>query len=83
VLFTIGILLCFTGIGTILGVPLILSGLLAPLLGPLLGLGVRHMKGNCPWCGTPITCSPGSIGVDYPACKKRIVIRDKQFIGID
>src|ERR1035438_8397569 len=80
-LIPLGILLCFTGIGAIVGVPVILAGLLAPVLGPLLGLGA--LKGRCPWCGTVVTSATAAKGIDCPACKKRIVIRDKRFIKID
>ena len=80
-LIPIGILLCFTGIGVIIGVPLILAGLLAPFLGPLMGLGA--LKGECPWCGTQVISPMASLGVDCPACKRRIVIKGKRFIKIE
>lgn len=76
-----GIILCFTGIGAIVGIPLILAGLLAPFLGPLIGLVA--LRGECPWCGTMVTSHAASQGFDCPACKKRIVIKDKKFIRID
>ena len=37
ILIIVGTLLCLTGLGAILGVPMILAAILAPLLGPLLG----------------------------------------------
>ena len=80
-LIPLGILLCFTGIGAIVGVPMILGGVMAPLLGPLMGLGA--LKGRCPWCGTGVTSGKSALGFDCPACKKRIVIRGKTFVRID
>ncbi len=80
-LISLGALLSLTGIGAIIGVPLILGGLLAPFLGPVVGLGA--LKGSCPWCGTQVTTTMFSQGVNCPACKHRIVIRDKRFIKIE
>jgi DNA-directed RNA polymerase subunit RPC12/RpoP len=77
----VGVLLCFTGIGAIVGVPIILMGLLAPFLGSLIGLG--SIKGPCPYCGSSVTSTIGQVGVDCPACKKRIVIKDKKFFQVD
>jgi len=55
--------------------------ILAPFLAPLMGLGA--LKGECPWCGTQVTSPMASQGVDCPACKKRIVIKDKRFIKVE
>ena len=41
-----GVLLCLLGWGIFLGVPMIMLGIMAPLLGPVLGMG-EH-KGKCP-----------------------------------
>ncbi len=50
VLIIFGTLLCLTGLGAFLGVPMILAGILAPLAGPLFGIGERTVR--CPWCNT-------------------------------
>lgn len=39
-----GIMLCLTGLGAFLGVPLIIGGIIAPLAGPLFGMGVLRGK---------------------------------------
>lgn len=44
-----GIMLCLLGWGIFIGVPMIAVGILAPLAGPLFGMG-EH-KGKCPVCG--------------------------------
>jgi DNA-directed RNA polymerase subunit RPC12/RpoP len=80
-LIVAGGLLCLTGIGAIIGIPMILGGLLAPFLGPVLGL--TNIKGKCPYCETNVTAQSRALGVTCPACKKRIVIREKRFYGID
>lgn len=48
----VGGMLCCTGLGAFAGVPLIVLGILAPMLGTVLGLHELH--GKCPWCGTNI-----------------------------
>jgi hypothetical protein len=40
----VGTLLCLTGLGAIVGVPLIILGIVSPLLGPLIGLGALEKK---------------------------------------
>ena len=41
-----GTLICLTGLGVFLGVPMIITGVIAPLAGPFLGLNA--LKGGCP-----------------------------------
>jgi hypothetical protein len=77
-----GALLCLTGIGAIIGVPMIVIGLFGPIVGPLMGL--TSMTGPCPWCGTQALSPPGTrLGFDCPACKRRIVLQGTRFVGIE
>ena len=80
-LIFLGILLCITGIGIIIGYPLIIVGLIVPFFGPLKGLGA--LQGECPWCRTQVTSHIALQEVTCPACKKRIVIKDKRFIKVE
>lgn len=75
----VGILLTLTGVGAIIGIPLIILGIVMFFISPLLGLGA--VKGDCPWCGTTVTVM--AKGEDCPICKKRIVVKDKKFIKIE
>lgn len=43
-LLIVGIMLCLTGLGAFLGVPMIFAAVLAPLLGPLFGMGAAKGK---------------------------------------
>jgi predicted amidophosphoribosyltransferase len=47
-----GVMLCLLGWGVVFGVPMIVAGILAPLAGPLFGMG-EH-RGECPACGTAV-----------------------------
>jgi len=78
VLIIYGGMICLTGLGVFLGVPMIIAGVCAPLIGPL--LGVNTLKGKCPWCGSAV----GSVALfdrfSCPACSKRIVVRKSELM---
>ncbi|HVN93707.1 MAG TPA: zinc-ribbon domain-containing protein [Terracidiphilus sp.] len=78
VLIIWGGMICLTGLGVFLGVPLVIAGVCAPLLGSLMGMNA--LKGKCPWCG----CSVGSVAIfdrfSCPACSKRIVVRKSELV---
>jgi DNA-directed RNA polymerase subunit RPC12/RpoP len=78
VLIILGTLLCLTGLGAILGVPLILGAIFAPLLGPMIGLGA--LKGNCPWCGEQLGAIASKQSFDCSHCKQRVLIRNRKFV---
>ncbi len=82
-----GVLLSLTGIGAIIGIPLILAGLGVPVVSTLLGLvgglGWGMLKGKCPHCDSDITAAKISVGMDCPACKKRLLIRNKKFVKVE
>lgn len=44
VMLVVGIMLCLTGWGIFLGIPVIIGAILAPLAGPLFGLGAARDK---------------------------------------
>jgi predicted RNA-binding Zn-ribbon protein involved in translation (DUF1610 family) len=78
VLIIWGGMICLTGLGVFLGVPLIIAGVCAPLVGSL--MGINALKGKCPWCGSSV----GSVALfdrfSCPACSKRIVVRKSELI---
>ena len=78
VLIIVGGMICLTGIGIFLGVPMIIAGVLAPLLGPVLGFSA--LKGSCPWCGHEV----GSLALfdrfQCPSCGKNILTRKQHLI---
>lgn len=77
-LFVGGGLLCATGIGALIGVPMIIGAILAPIVGPLLGLA--HKKGRCPNCQGEVSVAPGERGTTCGSCKRRIVYRDGKLL---
>jgi len=78
ILAIVGTMLCLTGLGAILGVPMILAAIFAPLLGPLIGLGA--LKGKCPWCGANVSSIANAKDFACHACSQRIGIRHRGFV---
>lgn len=75
-----GIILSVTGIGAIIGIPMIIIGILMPVLAPIMGL--TAIKGKCPYCDSDITSSSTAKGVNCKACNNRVVIKGKKFVKI-
>lgn len=79
ILVIVGTMLCLTGLGAVLGIPMILAAVLAPLLGPMIGLGA--LKGKCPWCGIAVTSVANKKDLDCHGCGKRIAIKHREFVA--
>jgi len=69
-----GTMLCLTGLGAILGIPMIIAGALAPLLGPMIGMDIH--AGKCPWCGAKVTIVPLVDAFHCQACNGRITVKN-------
>jgi predicted amidophosphoribosyltransferase len=70
-LIAIGAVLSLTGIGAIIGIPLIIFAIVMIATTPLTVAMMKFRK--CPVCGTTIEFPKGSQGVNCPGCKKRFV----------
>ena len=78
VLIIYGGMICLTGLGVFLGVPMIIAGVCAPLLGSL--MGINALKGKCPWCGVSVGSVARFDRFSCPACSKRIVVRKSELM---
>ena len=78
VLMILGGMICLTGLGVFLGVPMIIAGVCAPLIGSLVGLNA--LKGKCPWCGADVSGVGLFDRFSCSACSKRIVVRKQEMI---
>jgi DNA-directed RNA polymerase subunit RPC12/RpoP len=74
VLIIVGGMLCLTGLGIFAGIPMIIAGVFAPLLGPMLGLDTH--KGKCPWCGAAVSAMPAIDAFDCPSCSGKIAVKN-------
>ena len=72
VLIIYGGMICLTGLGIFFGVPMILAGVCAPLIGSLMGLNA--LRGKCPWCGANVSGVGLFDRFSCPTCSKRIVV---------
>jgi predicted RNA-binding Zn-ribbon protein involved in translation (DUF1610 family) len=79
ILLIVGAMLCLTGLGAILGIPMIIAGICAPLVGPMMGLGA--LKGDCPWCGIPVSSVANSKDFSCHGCGKRIAIKHRHIVA--
>jgi DNA-directed RNA polymerase subunit RPC12/RpoP len=75
VIFIIGMLLTATGIGAIIGIPLMIVGIIFPFV----NIGNSTLIGSCPYCGNEIIALKNEPGVTCKACKQRIIVRDGIF----
>ena len=80
VMIIVGTMLCLTGLGALLGIPMIIGGVLAPLAGPMIGFGA--IKGKCPWCGAPVNSLAGVESFDCEACHQPIAVRNEKFVTV-
>ena len=76
----VGTMLCLTGLGAILGIPMIIGGAMAPLMGPMIGL--KSLKGKCPWCGGVVTSVRSKQSFVCDACQHRIAFRLGKFVKV-
>jgi DNA-directed RNA polymerase subunit RPC12/RpoP len=81
ILVVVGTMLCLTGLGAFLGVPLIIGAILAPLVGPLIGFGA--LRGRCPWCGSQVSSVLNNKAFYCHACSKRIAIQNRHFVRVE
>jgi uncharacterized Zn finger protein (UPF0148 family) len=73
-LFIAGMLLCLTGLGAILGIPLIIAAILSPLAGPMFGIGEHRVR--CPYCDTrEITVADGKLHY-CPNCEREFSLSE-------
>jgi len=78
VLIIAGGMICLTGLGVFLGVPLVIAGVLAPLIGTV--LGVNSLRGTCPWCNAEVS----GVGIfdrfSCPTCGQHIVMKKRELL---
>ena len=80
-LVIVGTMLCLTGLGAILGIPMILAAVFAPLLGPMMGLGA--LQGKCPGCGVTVSTVAGAKDFNCHECGQRISIKQREFVAVE
>lgn len=71
-----GTMICLLGPWMVVGIPMIVLGILSPVLGPY--LAINAVRGKCPYCGVAIS-SVGPLDAFYCyACSQKIVVRNRE-----
>ncbi|HEY0006964.1 MAG TPA: hypothetical protein VGB17_19445 [Pyrinomonadaceae bacterium] len=67
------------GVGLVFGIPLLIVGLLVPLV-MMRDVFSRHeVDGECPVCGTHLKTSDSTIRLECPGCHQQVLVREAQF----
>ena len=88
ILFIAGLIISLTlsqgnSIGLIFGIPLLVMGLVLPLLMMRDVLKHNEISGPCPYCSASIKTSDATIRLNCPACNRVIVVRDEKLEAAD
>jgi hypothetical protein len=78
VLIIYGGMICLTGLGVFLGIPMIVAGVCAPLIGSLMGLNA--LRGKCPWCSADVSGVGFFDRFSCSACNARIAVRKGEMV---
>ena len=85
VLFIAGLVITLTlgqgaTIGLVFGIPLLVAGLVLPLIMMRDLFQKNEIDSECPFCGAPIKTSDATIRLNCPACKRLIEVRDMSLV---
>lgn len=72
VMIIVGTMLCLTGLGAILGIPMIIAAVFTPLIAPMMGM--RAHRGKCPDCGMIVASMADGKNYDCPACSRTFAV---------
>jgi len=81
VLFIAGLVISLTlgqgaSIGLIFGIPLLIAGLVLPVIMMRDLFHHNEVNGTCPFCGAPIKTSDATIRLNCPSCRRLIEVRE-------
>ena len=79
ILLIVGIMLCLTGLGAFLGVPMIIAAIFAPLAGPVFGMGEHKVR--CPSCNTRMITIADNRMHYCPTCEKEFALGEHQVVN--
>jgi predicted RNA-binding Zn-ribbon protein involved in translation (DUF1610 family) len=83
VLFIAGLIVSLTmgegtGVGLLLGIPLMMAGVILPLFMMRQNFTSHNIEAPCPNCGAPIKTTDGTLKLECPSCRKLIQVRDSK-----
>ena len=85
ILFIGGLVISLTlsdgsSVGLIFGIPLLLAGLIVPLIMMRDLFRQSDVTGPCPYCEAPIQTSDATLQLQCPNCKGVVVVRDGKLL---
>jgi predicted RNA-binding Zn-ribbon protein involved in translation (DUF1610 family) len=88
ILFLGGLVISLTlgggsSIGLIFGIPLLLAGLIVPLIMMRQFFKQNEVSGVCPYCSEPIRTSDATIRLQCPNCHGVVVVRDGNLFALE
>jgi predicted RNA-binding Zn-ribbon protein involved in translation (DUF1610 family) len=86
-LFIAGLIISLTlgegTIGLIFGIPLLVAGLVLPLVMMRDMFTQNEVKGACPYCSAQIKTSDATIRLRCPSCSKEVAVRDMKLLSVE
>ena len=70
-------------IGLVFGIPLIIAGMLVPLLMMRGQLKQNEVAGPCSYCGAGIKTTDTAIRLECPACNRLVGVRDLKLYAVE
>lgn len=88
ILFIAGLVISLTlgsgaSIGVFFGIPLLLAGLVVPLIMMRDLFQQNEVAGPCPYCSTAIKTSDATIRLACPNCKREVAVRDEKLYAVE
>jgi len=70
-------------IGLVFGIPLIIAGMIVPLLMMRGQLKQNEIDAPCPYCGAAIKTSDTAIRLECPTCSRLVAVRDLKLYPVE
>ena len=70
-------------IGLVFGIPLLIAGLVLPLIMMRDMFTQNEVKGACPYCLKQIKTSDATIRLRCPSCGKEVAVRDMKLLPVE
>jgi hypothetical protein len=87
ILFIAGLVISLTlgegSMGLIFGIPLLIAGLVLPLIMMRDLFTQNEVKGPCPYCSTQLKTSDATIRLRCSACSKEVAVRDMKLLAVE
>ena len=72
-----------TSIGLIFGVPLLMAGLILPVIMMRDLFKTNEIRGECPYCGGGITTSDSTLRLQCPNCRQVVAVKQARLERVE